>query len=288
MMLLPLNIKNVLVLAILLFLLVLVIVSPVLAAPSQGFYKNESDIYDSFGICRTDGRGVDGYFQSSENSFEPIITRESLGENIDVAWEMGESFIDKYPEPNQRAQQIFYFVRDRVAYTSDRKAFGHDDFAQNADELAGAIQEKGKTVGDCEDYAVLLAVLYKAAGFRSAVVLVPEHAAALVYLPEYTGAKRDFTLEGEKGWIWAEATDSTNELGWFWSPRFGKSMMARELSEEAIPLDKLTFDPASAKRVRLTSGFSFEEIIWFFSVVFVLWILNVIRRGTARRRHWAR
>ena len=122
--LLPLNIKNVLVLAILLFLLVLVIVSPVLAAPSQGFYKSDSDVYDSFGICRTDGRGVNGYFQFSQNSFDPIITRESLGENIDVAWEIGESFIDKYPEPNQRAQQIFYFVRD-IIKSKPKNFFSH-------------------------------------------------------------------------------------------------------------------------------------------------------------------
>ncbi|MFC1916352.1 transglutaminase domain-containing protein [Chloroflexota bacterium] len=231
---------------------------------------------------------MDGFFQFSENSFDPIITRESLGENIDVAWEMGESFIDKYPEPNQRAQQIFYFVRDRVSYTSDREAFGYDEFAQNADELAGTIQKKGKAVGDCEDYAVLLAVLYKAAGFRSAIVLVPEHAAALVYLPDYTKAKRDFTVGGERGWIWAEATGSTNDLGWFSSRRLGKSIMARELSEEALPLDKLTFDPTSAKRVHPTGGFASKGVIWFFGVVGVLWILSVIRRGTARRRHWNR
>jgi len=82
-----------------------------------------------------------------------------------------------------------------------------------------------------------------------------------------------------------EATGSTNELGWFSSPRFGESMMARELSEEALPLDKLTFDPASATRVDPTRD-SLKGIIWFFGVVGVLWILNVIRRGTARRRHW--
>ncbi|MBA7689186.1 hypothetical protein ES703_97689 [subsurface metagenome] len=258
--------------------------SPALAAPSQGFFERGDDVYDSFGISRNRSVDEDGFFQLSEDSFDPIIGRESLGENIDVAWELGQSFIEKYPEPQQRAREIFYFVRDKVVYTSDIDEFGHEEFAQNADELVRAILEKGRAPGDCEDDAILLAVLYKAAGFRSAIVLAPGHAAALVYLPEYSKAARVFTLEGEEGWVWAEATGSTNELGWFAPSLMGKPMVARELSEQAIQKKELTYRLTTIQQASSRGGFSMGRISPFFSVVFMLWLFSLMRKGPARRR----
>ena len=62
---------------------------------------------------------------------------------------------------------MFYYVRDRVRYTSDIDLFGYDEFAQNADELAGIMVEQNRRgYGDCEDSAVLLAVICKGAGLR--------------------------------------------------------------------------------------------------------------------------
>ncbi|MFC2011597.1 transglutaminase domain-containing protein [Chloroflexota bacterium] len=277
------GIKKVLVTIVLILVLGLVTVAPVLAMPSQGFYERGADVYDSFGICRTRSVDEDGYMQVTSDSFDPVIARESLGENIDVAWEVGEAFADKYPESNQRAREIFYFVRDRVVYVPDIESSGYDEFAQNADELAGAILDNGTVAGDCEDMAVLLAVLYKAAGFRSAVVLVPGHAAALVHLPEYNRAGRVFTLEGEKGWIWAEATGSTNDLGWCAPSFIGEPMFAREVSEEAVSRTGLTYELTSVQQASSTRGFSFGGISPFFSIVFVLWMLSAVRRRPGRR-----
>jgi len=262
----------------------LMLVSPALAAPSQGFFERGDDIYDSFGISRNRSTGEDGFMQLSEDSFDPIIARESLGENIDVAWELGRDFAEKYPEPNQRARQIFYFVRNRVVYASDIDEFGHEEFAQNADELAEAILENGTAPGDCEDDAILLAVLYKAAGFRSAIVLAPGHAAALVHLPDYNKAARVFTLEGEEGWIWAEATGRTNALGWFAPSLVSEPMAARELSEETIHKKELTYRLTSIQQASSRGGFSFGGISPFFSVVFMLWLFSSMRRRPAKRR----
>ncbi|MFC2052432.1 transglutaminase domain-containing protein [Chloroflexota bacterium] len=269
---------------ILIFILGLMLASPALATPSQEFFKRGEEVYDSFDICRTRSTGEDGFMQLAEDSFEPIIVRESLGKNIDVAWELGQSFVDKYPEPNQRAQEIFYFVRNKVVYTSDMDEFGHGEFAQNADELVGTILEKGTVPGDCEDDAILLAVLYKAAGFRSAIVLAPGHAATVVHLPGYNKVARTFTLEGEAGWVWAEATGRTNPLGWFPPSLAGKPMAARELSDEAIHKKGLTYRLAPIQRASSGSGFSLGGISPFFSVVVMLWLFSTMRRPVKRRR----
>ena len=222
--------------------------------------------------------------QLTEDGFDPVIIRESLGENADVAWELGQAFVEKYPEPNQRAEQIFYFVRDKVLYTPDMDEFGHEEFAQNADELAGAILENGAAPGDCEDDAILLAVVYKAAGFRSAVVLAPGHAAALVHLPDYNKAAHVFTLEGEAGWVWAEATGRTNPLGWVASSLVDKPIVAREISDEAIPQKELTYSVTSVQQASSGGGFSFGGISPFFSVLFILWLFSSMRGRPAKRR----
>jgi len=279
-----LNKKKLLIIAVINIVVALLLVSPAVATPSQGFFVRGNDIYDSFGISRNRSVHEDGFFQVTEDNFDPIIARESLGENIDVAWELGQSYIEKYPEPKQRAQKIFNFVRDRVVYTSDIDQFNHDEFAQNADEIITTILENGKAPGDCEDDAILLSVLYKAAGFRSAIVLAPGHAAALVYLPGYSKAPRTFTLEGEEGWIWAEATGSTNELGWLPSSLVGKPMVARELTEEAISKKELTYSLTSVGQSSPRSSFSLGGVSPFFSVVFILWLFSSMGRRPARRR----
>ena len=104
-------------------------------------------------------------------------------------------------------------MRDRVRYTSDIDQFEHVEFAQNADELAAVLEEGRAGYGDCEDSAVLLAVMYKGAGYRSAIVIGKEHTACMVYLPDYDSAPVFFEVDGETGWVWAEATGRNNPLG---------------------------------------------------------------------------
>jgi len=200
------------------------------ASPSDQFYRRDGHIYDDWGISRTSSVGADGFLGLTPNDFDPVITRESLGENMDIAWQLGEELARKYPDRNQRAERIFYFVRDRVVYVSDADQFGKGEFAQNADEVAETIVDKGKAQGDCEDSAILLAVMYKAAGYRSAMVLTPGHIATLVYLPEYKKAPRKMTLAGEEGWVWGEATGATNPFGWVPEVLIKGEMIAREVT----------------------------------------------------------
>jgi hypothetical protein len=184
------------------------------ASAPESFQERGGHIFDGWQIARTRAFEIDGFYQITDRGFRPVIAFQSLGEQASVAYRLGQEIAAKYPDRIQRAEAIFYLVRDRVRYTSDIDWSGSEEFARNADELARTILEDGIAEGDCEDVTVLLAVMYEAAGFRSAIALVPGHTAILLHLPEYHKATAFFELDGEPGWIWAEATGRNNPLGW--------------------------------------------------------------------------
>jgi hypothetical protein len=222
----------------LVFLLVSIVsVHVCFASPSNNFYQEGDDIYDDWCVCRTSAWGADGFLGVEESetgpSIRPLITFESLGEYTDVAYSMGEQFLDNYPDREQRAEQLFEYVRDTVTYMHDIDQFGTLEYAVNADELATTIQQEGFAFGDCEDFAILLAVMYQGAGFRSAIVLCPGHAAVLVYLPGYDRANVVLSVDGEPGWVWAEATGRTNPFGWFPQGQIQEPIVPYEISSEA-------------------------------------------------------
>jgi predicted transglutaminase-like cysteine proteinase len=259
------------------------------AFPSKGFHQRGGNIFDDWQICRTDASGEDGYYQVSDTGFRPVIAFESLGPEADLAWSLGEQIAAKYPDRLQRAEAVFDFVRDRVDYTSDTDVFGTEEFAQNADELATTIEEDGTGRGDCEDMAVLLAVMYKAAGFRSAIMLLSEHTAVLVYLPDYNQATAFFELNGESGWIWAEATGRNNPLGWAPEQYLDMDIPAYEIAAEKpayeIPagaVAPLTPPPASATAFAGTGEGAASPPYLFLIVLGLLFCLSLFRR--ARRR----
>jgi hypothetical protein len=264
--------------AVVLTLTILAVLIPVsiLAVPSTKFYQDGGDIFDDWDICRTNAVGEDGFFQISGTGFHPIIVGESLGQNADQAYRLGQQFFDTYHDMHQTAEEIFTFVRDSVRYTSDESLFGYAEFAQNADELALIIEDRGVAHGDCEDYAVLLAVMYKGAGFRSAIVLAPEHAAALVYLPGYREANRSLSVDGEAGWIWAEATGGNNPLGWMPEEFLGTEMEVYEVEDEAITKG----EPPDKPSIEITpnSGSGGIRISPFFIVVGLLFLISLFRR----------
>ena len=258
------------------------------ASPSEQFYQRGGHIYDDWGIFRTRGVGADGFMALTSADFDPIIARESLGENVDLAWQLGEEFTRKYPDRNQRAERIFYFVRDRVLYVSDADQFGRGEFAQNADEVAATIVDKGRARGDCEDSAILLAVMYKAAGYRSAIVLMPGHMATLVFLPEYRKAPRKMTLAREKGWVWAEATGATNRFGWVPGALIKGEMIAKEVTTGQLDAQEsgpgaVTLEGGSPGRG--SGATSVTGLITLVGTVGLLWAIAG-GRGSARLRRW--
>jgi len=251
-----------------------------LATPSAGFYEKDGDVFDDWEISRTRAFGDDGFYQISETTFRPVIAFESLGENAALAYSLGEQIAAKYPDQIQGAEAVFNFVRNRVNYTSDIDQFDYDEFGQNADELAMVIEQDGIGYGDCEDSAVLLAVMYKGAGFRSAIVVGPGHTAALVYLPDYRKATALFELEGETGWVWAEATGKNNPLGWIPKEFINVEMAAYEITAEAIgQLEPATAPPTVITK---TGGGGGVQPFPFFGIIALLWFIPLFRRRRAR------
>jgi hypothetical protein len=263
------------------------------AFPSEGFYQKGGDIFDDWQICRTKAFGEDGFYQiteiGTEIRFRPVIAFESLGEEADLAYSLGEQIANEYSDPLQRAEAVFDFVRDRVEYTPDIEQTGNEEFAQNADELATTIVEDGIGKGDCEDMAVLLAIMYKAAGFRSAIMLLQEHTAVLVYLPDYNNATVFFELEGESGWVWAEATGRNNPLGWAPKQYRNVQITTYEISAEvpayeihAGEVAPLTPPPAPAIAVAGTGeGVTYRPYL-FLIVIGLLWFMSLFRRRRRR------
>lgn len=198
------------------------------ASSSGGFYDINGEIFDDWSICRTRSFGEDGFYQLTATNFRPVIAFESLGENADMAYRLGQEIAAEYPDIVQRAEAVFYFVRDRVRYTSDIDLVGYEEFAINADELAVIIDNDRLGYGDCEDSAVLLAVMCQGAGLRSAIAIGEEHTAALIFLPDYDQATAFFELSGEMGWkksfllclCFASFLDQSNILSLFSSLAF--------------------------------------------------------------------
>ncbi len=262
--------------ALTLVILAVLIPASILAIPSANFYQEGGEIFDDWDICRTNAFGEDGFFQASTSGFYPIIVGESLGQNADQAYRTGQQFAGEYQDISQRAEEVFAFVRDRVRYTSDESQFGFAEFAVNPDELALTIEDNGVAHGDCEDYALLLAVMYKGAGFRSAIVLAPEHAAALVYLPEYRQANRSLWVDGEAGWIWAEATGGNNPLGWMPEEFLGTELEVYEVEDEALTKGEPPDKPSAT--ITADGGSSGIHISPFFIVIGLLFIISLFRR----------
>jgi len=262
----------------LILIVALLLVLPVsaLAVPSQDFHEEDGQVFDDWNICRTQATGQNGFFQISETGFQPIIALESLGQNIDKAYQIGQELARDYPDSYQRAEMIFAFARDKIRYTSDADLFGFPEFAQNADELVATIEEDGIAYGDCEDYAVLLAVMYKGAGYRSAIILTPDHAATLVHLPGYKKANQNLSLNGESGWVWAEATGKNNPLGWMPERYMGAKLVASEVSDEAMTVLEPPQKPSTTVTPERTSPVI--QISPFFGIIGLLWLLSAFRR----------
>lgn len=268
-----------------LVVLALSLLSPlaVAAVPTSEYYEAGQDIYDDWDVCRTRGDGSDGFLQYVGGEFDPVIVYESMGENSNRAYVTGFQLAQEYPDLDARAEAIFAYARDGVRYTSDRSQFGYGEFAQNADEMASIIAEEGVAYGDCEDYAFLLGVMYVGAGMRSAIVLAPDHAATLVYLPGYVGANRVLNLEGEEGWIWAEATGGNNPLGWMPDQYMRVELAARELTDVGLPAPAPQTKTVAEITRHQGAGFSLP-IPPFWLIILVLWL--IARVGRRRAPSW--
>lgn len=276
------------------FIFVLLQLIPVclcFAYPSSNLYHQDGDIFDEWRVCRTRLYDDDGFLQLTLTEthegtyveFRPLIAFESLGEWADTAYRLGQQFAERYTDTHQRAEEIFYFVRNSIRYTPDIDQFGFDDFAQNADEVANTIVEEGLAYGDCEDMGVLLAVMYKGAGYRSAIIWCPGHVAAIVHLPGYERANVEFTLNGEPGWVWVEATGSTNPFGWFPVGQLEEPILAYEISAEPISLWEHPTDEPPPEPAVIGGGPNLTAMTspFFIVIGLMMLIILLVRRRRA-------
>jgi hypothetical protein len=183
---------------------------------SSDFNLRGGDWYDDWGINRNNYAGSNGYL--------PSLAFETLGENRELAYDIGVWFQDSYQIETDRAEAILRYVQTWTEYGYDsdnvfRNGVPQEEWAWNADEMAHAFDEtRGVTaIGDCEDMAFLCGTIYVGAGIDAAIVDATDHAALLIWLPEFANANHYWDLpndEREAGWIWVEATGGANPLGW--------------------------------------------------------------------------
>ena len=203
----------------LLCILAFALVKTARAFPASSFnQRQDGDWYDNWGIDRNNG-GTNGEFPG----FIPNIECETLGQNKELAYSIGQQFLDQYQSRVDRATAILKFVQTWTYYSYDKdfksmNGVPQDEWCQNADEFAHAFnQTTGVTApGDCDCMATLCGTIYVAAGFDAALIDATTHEAVLIWLPEFSNANDYWDLnDGRgKGWIWVEATGSTNPLGW--------------------------------------------------------------------------
>jgi hypothetical protein len=184
--------------------------------PASSFTIQDGDWIDNWGIDRNYYGGSNGYL--------PNLAFETLNENKELAYSIGQQFQDQYPSEVERAVAILKYVQTWTEYGYDsdnvfRSGVAQDEWAWNADEMAHAFNQTTgvKAIGDCEDMAFLCGTIYEGAGFDAAVVDAPEHVALLIWLPEFSNANDYWDVPNDNrdaGWIWVEATGSSNPLGW--------------------------------------------------------------------------
>lgn len=188
------------------------------AVPASGFSQQNGDWYDNWGIDRNDA----GYYGTIPG-YIPNLAHETLGNNKELAYSIGQQFETQYPDKVNRATAILKYVQTWTEYGYDsdnfiRNGVAQDEWAQNADEFAHAFNTSAgvKAIGDCEDMAFLCGTIYVGAGFDAAVIDAPEHCALLIWLPEFSNANDYWDINDGKGqgWIWVESTGSSNPLGW--------------------------------------------------------------------------
>jgi hypothetical protein len=128
--------------------------------------------------------------------------------------------------------------------------------------------------------------MYKAAGYRSAIAVGKEHTAALVYLPGYEKATAVFEIDGEPGWIWAEATGKNNPLGWTSKEYLDVKLAAYEITKEGVVASEPTAPPLTtiAQTGGGGGGGGFSTPLPFFGIIFFLWFIPSLFRRRRRAR----
>lgn len=252
------------------FLLFIFLSIPVCRAiPSQNFVESNGYWYDDWNINRN--------YYSGSNGYLPKIAYETINENKELAYSIGQSFQEQYQSKIHRAEAILQYVQQWTEYGYDkenvfRNGIPQDEWAWNADETAHEINENMGTaaVGDCEDLAFLCATIYLGAGFDVAIVDAPEHCALLIWLPDYANANNYWDITDDNrssGWIWVESTSESNPLGWT-PPDYEDGYWTAYPIGDLMPIDEVTITPQSSTDIDLIVPIIVIIIIVVISLLF--------------------
>jgi hypothetical protein len=220
----------------------------------KGGDDNTRGYYDSWGYNRNN-------YDPNYNGFFPNLVYETIGENEELAWSIGEDFKDSYSSDTSRAVAILQYVQRWTEYGYDEDNVfvdgeAQEEWAWNADETAHMFDTSTGEVaiGDCEDMAFLCGTIYLGAGYDVAMVDAPGHAALLIWLPEYANANYYWDLgdgRGE-GWIWVESTGEMNPLGWTPTDYNDGDWTAYIMSSSALTVNFSPREPTSDDDVTVT------------------------------------
>ena len=253
------------------------------AVPASSFTLKKGDWYDNFEIDRNYYGGSNGYL--------PSLATETLDENKELAYSIGESFLSNYPGKTERAVAILKYVQTWTEYGYDsdnvvREGVSQEEWAWNADEMAHAFNETTgvKAIGDCEDLAFLCGTIYVGAGFDAAVVDAPDHVALLIWLPEFSNADYYWDLPNDSrdaGWIWVEATGSANPLGWTPSDYESGDWTAYPIG----PLASIGGTEPSGPTFPLTLPTIDVDLSVLIAIaIVIIWVVLALVKAMARRR----
>jgi hypothetical protein len=247
------------------------------AFPASSFTIKDGDWYDNWNIDRNYAEGPNGFI--------PNLANETLNENKELAYHVGQTFLANYASKIDRAVAILKFVQTWTEYGYDsdnvvKNGVPQEEWAWNADEMAHAFNETTgvKAIGDCEDMAFLCGTIYIGAEFDAAIVDAPEHCALLIWLPEFSNGNMYWNLPNDNrdaGWIWVEATGSSNPLGWT-PPDF------QDGGWIAYPIGDFQFSagpqpPPDEWAVPFFGIINSDELILIFIALFV--IISIARAG---------
>jgi len=268
-----------LILSLLICTLAVALIKTASALPASSFSQQNGDWYDNWGIDRNDA-GTNG----APPGYLPNLAYETLGDNKELAYSIGEQFQTQYPDKVNRATAILKYVQTWTEYGYDSDNFiingvSQDEWAQNADEFAHAFNQTAgaKAIGDCEDMAFLCGTIYVGAGFETAVIDAPEHVAVLIWLPEFSNANDYWDINDGKGqgWIWVESTGSSNPLGWTPSDFEDGAWTAYPITNSsALVTEPVSFDPTATSSSSSSSDLDVLGII----VAVILVVVSVVIR----------
>lgn len=136
----------------------------------------------SSGSLFTNRAGDSEYTDTLERVAMPDSVTKSLYEAVVKAYEDNGGAWSSLSS-SDKAQFILAFTQINFTYAYDSYQYG--DGNTSAEYWAYSTETIWAGAGDCEDTSILTAVLFKAAGLKSGVYLVPGHAIAAIALDGY-------------------------------------------------------------------------------------------------------